>query len=221
MSQLILSERKDGATRKKRTIVAFSHPDSILSEQFRMIQTNINFLISDQKSPILIISSPIDGEGKSTVIANLAVSIAQQKKKVLLIDANLRRPSLHSFFNNANTEGLTDILIGRKSIYEVIHHTEVWKLDLLPSGYLPNNPVEILGSPVMTELLRKARDSYDYILIDSAALNDIPDTKLLANLSDGVILVVQNNKTKTKEALEAKKVIEFARAKLVGVILNQ
>jgi capsular exopolysaccharide synthesis family protein len=222
VSQLILSNRREGGARKKRTIVAYSHPESILSEQFRMIYTNINFLLSDQKNnQTFIVTSPIDGEGKSTVITNLAVSMAQQKKKVLLIDANLRNPVLHSFFNISNKEGLTDVLTGRKSFYEVIYHTEVWRLDLLPSGHIPYNPVELLGSQGMKDLLQKAKESYDFILIDSTSIIDVPDTKLLANLSDGVLLVLQNGKTNQGKVVEAKKVIEFAKAKLVGVILNQ
>src|SRR2546421_188492 len=114
-------------------IVAHSHPESIHSEQFRMIQTNINFLITEPKKQIIIISSPVGGEGKSTLITNLAVTMSQQKKKVLLIDANLRNPSLHSFFKVSNKEGLTDVLIGSKNINQVTHHTEIWRLDLLPS----------------------------------------------------------------------------------------
>ncbi|MDR7000595.1 CpsD/CapB family tyrosine-protein kinase [Neobacillus niacini] len=217
---MIISKRNVSAT-KKRTIVAHTHPDSIISEQFRMIQTNIKFMLVDQKSRTLLITSPRDGEGKSTTAVNLAVSMAQQKKKVLLIDANLRKPSLHTFFKLSNSNGLTDVLTGRLSFNEVVHHTEIWRLDVLSSGLVPFNPVELLGSQMMQELLKKVTQFYDTVIIDSNSILEVTDTKLLSTQCDGVILVVKNGKTKLEKAAEAKKVLEFAKAKLVGVILNQ
>lgn len=201
--------------------VTYYYPESKLADQFQMIQTNINFLMSDKKTQTIMVTSPEDGDGKSTIIANLAVSIAQQKKKVLLLDTNLRKPSLHEFFHTSNTNGLTDVLTGRMSFSEVVYHTEIWRLDLLPSGAIPKNPVELLGSKIMKELLVKVKESYDVIILDSTALLHLPDTKLLVNLCDGVLLVIKNGKTKLQSAAEAKTVIEFAKAKLLGAILNQ
>ena len=186
-----------------------------------MIQTNIKFMLVEQKSRTLLITSPRDGEGKSTTAVNLAVSMAQQKKKVLLIDANLRKPSLHTFFKLSNSNGLTDVLTGRLSFGEVVHHTEIWRLDLLSSGLVPFNPVELLGSQMMHDLLKKTSQFYDAVIIDSNSILEVTDTKLLSTQCDGVVLVVQNGKTKLEKAAEAKKVLEFAKAKLVGVILNQ
>ncbi|OIK09380.1 tyrosine protein kinase [Bacillus sp. MUM 116] len=217
---MVISKRKSSAT-KQRTIVTHAHPESIISEQYRMIQTNIKFMLAEQKSRTLLITSPRDGEGKSTTAVNLAVSMAQQKKKVLLIDANLRKPSLHTFFKLSNTNGLTDVLTGRLSFGEVVHHTEIWRLDVLSSGVVPINPVELLGSQMMQELLKKVTQSYDTVIIDSNSILEVTDTKLLSTQCDGVILVVKNGKTKLDKAAEAKKVLEFAKAKLVGVILNQ
>lgn len=197
------------------------NPDSIIAEQFRMIQTNIKFSMSEEKSRIFLITSPCDGEGKSTTAANLAITIAQQKEKVLLIDANLRSPSLHSFFKTNNSNGLTDILNGRISFHDAIFHTEMGKLDLITSGQIPNNPVELLRSQMMQDILKTALRSYDAVLIDSNAILDVTDTKLLANQCDGVVLVVQIGKTKFEKAAEAKKVLEFAKAKLVGVVMNR
>lgn len=216
---MIINKKK--ALLKQRKIISHSHPESIISEQFRMIHTNIKFMLAEQKSRILLITSPCDTEGKSTTAANLAASMAQQKKKVLLIDANLRKPSLHTFFKLSNINGLSDVLTGRLSFSEVVHHTEIWRLDLLSSGVVPSNPVELLGSQTMQDLLKKAAQFYDVIIIDSNSILEVTDTKLLATQCDGVILVVQNGKTKVEKAAEAKKVLEFAKAKLVGVILNQ
>ncbi|MBT2642187.1 CpsD/CapB family tyrosine-protein kinase [Bacillus sp. ISL-41] len=185
-----------------------------------MIHTNLNFMMQEQKASTFLLTSPEDGDGKSTMIANLAVSMAQQKKKVLVIDANLRTPNMHEFFHTSNSNGLTDVLTERCSFHEVVHHTEIWRLDLLASGPTPNNPVELLGSKMMKNFLSKVKESYDVILLDSTALHTLPDTKLLASLCDAVILVVKNGKTKAQNAAESKKMIEFSKAKLLGVILN-
>lgn len=218
---MVFNKYKGSLPSKKRTIIAYSHPDSSFSEQFRMIQTNIKFMMSEQQSRTILITSSSDGEGKSMVATNLAVSLAQQKKKVLLIDANLRRPALHSFFKTPNLVGLTDVLTGRCSFSEVVYHTEIWKLDLLTSGVVKFNPVELIGSQMMRNLLKKAEQTYDVVIIDSNSVLEVTDTKLLATECDGVILVIQNGKTKLEKAAEAKKVLEFAKAKLVGVVLNQ
>jgi capsular exopolysaccharide synthesis family protein len=216
-------ESRERATKanKKQTIVTYQYPDSHLSDKFQMIQTNLNFLMTEQKCQTFIVSSPGNGEGKSTIISNLAISFAQQKKKVLLIDANLRKPVLNELFFTTNLSGLTDVLTGRMSFSEVVFHTAIWRLDLLPTGPILKNPVEFLGSKMMKDLIVKVKESYDVILIDSLSLLDLPDTKLLVNLCDGVILVVRNGKTKLQNAAEAKNVIEFAKANLIGVILNQ
>ncbi|WP_251028072.1 CpsD/CapB family tyrosine-protein kinase [Bacillus sp. ISL-77] len=218
---MIFNKFRRKSSIKKKTIITYSHPESIISEQFRMIHTNIKFMMSELQSRTFLITSSSDGEGKSMVATNLAVSMAQQKKKVLLIDANLRRPALHSFFKTANAEGLTDVLTGRLSFSEAVYHTEVWRLDLLSSGVVPFNPVELIGSQMMQDLLKKAEQNYDVIIIDSNSVLEVTDTKLLANQCDGVILVIQSGKTKLEKAAEAKKVLKYAKAKVVGAVLNQ
>jgi capsular exopolysaccharide synthesis family protein len=220
VSQLIFNKGHKLRTKKKRLLITSSYPESLISEQFRMIQTNIKFSMAEEKSRTFLITSPCDGEGKSTTAANLAVTIAQQKEKVLLIDANLRKPSLHSFFKTSNANGLTDVLNGKISFYDAIIHTEMGRLDLLPSGPIPYNPVELLGSQMMQELLKTALKSYNVILIDSNSILEVTDTKLLAKQCDGVLLVIKSGKTKYENAAEAKKVLEFARSKLIGVVMN-
>jgi capsular exopolysaccharide synthesis family protein len=218
--QLVIS-RKNRDSILNRSLVTYLNPESIVSEQYRSIQANINFVMEDKKSRTFLITSPNKGEGKSTVAANLAVSLAQQKVKVLLIDANLRNPSVHSIFEIQNTSGLTDILTGRTNLYDEIHHTEIGRLDILPSGTVPFNPAELLSSPIMKDILANSLRSYNVVLIDSHSVLELTDTKLLASQCDGVVLVIRSGKTIQGKAIEAKKVLEFSKAKIIGAIINE
>lgn len=218
---MVFSRRKQLTKIKKRNLITYSNPESIISEQFRTIRTNIHFLNEAEKNNLLVVSSPGQSEGKSTIIANTAISIAQQKEKVLLIDGNLRNPSIHQLFKVSNEVGLTDVLSDKTPFCEAITKCNIDNLDLLTSGPIPLDPAELLESEKMKELLSHIKPLYDLILVDSPSVLEVTDTKVLANLCDGVILVVQKAKTKLEAAQESKKVLEFAKAPLVGVIVNQ
>ncbi|MFS0638320.1 CpsD/CapB family tyrosine-protein kinase [Mesobacillus foraminis] len=206
---------------QRRNLIAYSNPDSIISEQFREIRTNIRFLTQKaKKKPILMITSPGSGEGKSTLAANLAVSMAQQKEKVLVIDANLREPSLHTIFKSPNSTGLTDVITGKSTFEEAVYQTEIGRLGLLPSGTIPSNPTELVGTEMMNDILKESLREYDVVLIDSPGVLEVADTKILANKCDGVILVVGEGKTEYAKAVETKKALAFAQAQLLGVIVN-
>nr|WP_286181276.1 CpsD/CapB family tyrosine-protein kinase [Bacillus sp. ISL-37] len=201
-------------------MIVYSNPDSIISEQFRTLRTNVHFLAGGKKSTLLI-TSPSSFEGKSTAAANLAVSMAQQKEKVLLIDANLRDPHIHFIFRITNEKGLADVLSGQVEMNDAVYQTEIGTLTILTSGQLDSNPAELLGSQSMERLFKEALKVYDVIIIDSPPVLEVTDTKLLANKSDGVILVISEGKTAIEKATEAKKALEFAKAKIYGVILNE
>lgn len=206
---------------KKRNLVSYTHPESMISEQYRMIHTNIKLIMAEQKVRILLITSAATGEGKSVTAANLAVSMAQQKEKILLIDANFRTPSLNFIFKIPNSAGLSEVLIGKERFEDAVYHTEIGRLDVLTSGMSPMNPGELLGSAMMEELLKMALHSYDIVLIDSYSINRLAYTKRLVKVCDGVILVIQKGKTTFEKAAEAKKELEFSKGKLIGVIFNE
>lgn len=208
------------STGKERGLISFISPDSQISEQYRTIRTNIHFSSIDDKYRSLIITSPGHKEGKSTTVTNLAISMAQQGEKVLVVDADLRNPILHTIFNLENTTGLTNVLNKQKTLGEVIKRTEIERLDIITSGTIPFNPVELLSSSALDQLIDMALRLYTVILFDSSPLLELTDARVLANKCDGTILVVGKGKTKLEEIIEAKRILEFARAKCVGVILN-
>jgi capsular exopolysaccharide synthesis family protein len=206
---------------RKKNLIAYFSPDSVIAEQYRSIKTNIHFMCSTQNIRTILITSPSEREGKSTTSNNLAISMAQQNERVLLIDANLRRPTAHLSFKISNTIGLTSILNGMASLDEVIHKTEIGRLDVLPSGPNAIFPSELLASEGFAKLLANSLSIYDYILIDSPSVLEVADTKILASQCEGAVLVLNPGKSKHKKVVEAKRVLEFANAHVVGVILNE
>nr|WP_306798551.1 CpsD/CapB family tyrosine-protein kinase [Oceanobacillus saliphilus] len=206
---------------KKIQLVTYLNADSVIADQFRTIRTNLKFLMEEKKSRVFLITSPGENEGKSTTVANLAVSIAQQKEKVLLIDANLRNSMLHQVFKIQNQTGLTDVLKGAISLKQAITFTDIGKLDILTSGPDVSNPTEILGSNDMASLLHDVADMYDIVLIDSPTILKSTETRVLANQCDGAVLVLHRGKTEMDKAVEAKRILDLAHANLLGVIINE
>lgn len=184
------------------------------------MRTNIQFSAIDEDLKIIMVTSAGQGEGKSTTTINLAVAYAQAEKKVLIIDADLRKPTLHHSFQVANRQGLTNVLTGQSELSSVIVSSELNNLDLIPSGPIPPNPSEILASRRMTTLLEQLSDEYDMILIDSPPTLAVTDSQVIATRCDGVILVIDQGKVKREVALKAKANLEHVKARILGVVLN-
>jgi protein-tyrosine kinase len=218
---LALSKKQFAKVVKKRSLLTFHNPKSILAEQFRTIRTNLQFLAKEQKNRTIIISSPGFEEGKTMITANLGISLAEQGKKVLIVDADLRKPGIHTLFKFKNSIGLMNVLIGEISFEEAINHTEIDQLDLLTSGPTPFNPAKLISSEAMKHLLELAVSKYDFVLFDSPPVLEVSDTKIMANVCDGVILVLSQVRTHRDKAIEAKKVLQLARANIVGVAFNE
>ena len=207
---------------EKRNLITSSSPKSPISEQYRTIRTNIQFSMIDKELKILACTSAMPRDGKSTTIANLAVTIAQQGQKVLLVDSDLRKPTIHKIMEMKNKYGLTDLLTKKETPEEVILPSpRANNLHILPSGPIPPNPSELLGSKVMEELILELSEDYDLILFDTPPVLAVTDAQILGSRCDGVILVIRSNQTEKKEMIKAKELLDIANVNVIGVVLNQ
>lgn len=204
----------------KGGLVSFFHPESIISEQYRTIRANIQFSSLDHQYKTILITSPGYMEGKSLTAANLAISMAQLGKKILLVDADLRKPTIHTIFQLEHSIGLSNVLTGETTVEEAVLQTEVQGLEILTSGTISKHPADLLSSSKLAQLIEVVKKKYDLVLFDSSPILDVTDSRLLANRCEGTVLVIRNGKTKTNEATEAKRLLGLAQATCLGVIFN-
>lgn len=217
---MALKKNKKQLSDNKRKLVAKFNPKSAITEQYRTIRTNIQFSSVDKEIRSIIVTSSSPGEGKSTTVANLAVVFAQQGKSVLLIDGDMRKPTVHYTFNHSNTFGLTNVLTRQKELMDSVISTDEKNLYVLPSGPVPPNPAELLASKAMKELMESAKEQFDLVLFDSPPVLAVTDAQILANFCDGTILVVSSGKTESEAALKSKELLLSANANLLGAVLN-
>jgi capsular exopolysaccharide synthesis family protein len=167
-----------------------------------------------------MVTSSNPSEGKSTTCANMAVAFAQTNKRVLLIDADMRKPTQHHIFGKSNRVGLTTALFNHKELSDVIQLTNTDHLSIISAGPTPPNPSELLSSKRMGALLESTKEMYDVILIDTPPIMFVTDAQIVAAQSDGVVLVIDSGKVKKDVALKAKASLDHVKAKLIGVVLN-
>lgn len=203
-----------------RRLIAGYFPNSYVAEQFRTLRTNINFASPDQKIRTLVITSASPYEGKSTAAANLAIVFAQEGKNVLLIDADMRKPTMHFTFKKDNTQGLSTVLSKQGSLDAALLPTAIEKLDLLTSGPVPPNPAELLSSLMLQSTVKRLLEQYDLIIFDTPPMLSVTDGQILANKCDGVVLVINAGKTQRHKAQKAKEAILASNGKLLGAVLN-
>ncbi|NOU97355.1 polysaccharide biosynthesis tyrosine autokinase [Paenibacillus sp. LMG 31456] len=196
-------------------------PDSPTFEAYRTLRTNIEFSAFDRVVKTITITSANQGEGRTSTALNLAVAYAQAGKKVMLVDADLRKPSLHHAFNLDNTRGLTNFLANQIAINEIIRETPVDNLSLIVSGHIPPNPSELLASERLRTLLVELKQNYDIILFDTSPALTLTDAKIMAATCDGVLLVVEYGKIKRDVAKKIKDDLTHVKANLLGVVLNK
>jgi len=211
---------EDEVGRLATRLVTHLKPKSPYSEAYRSLRTQIQYARSEKPVQTILVSSPGPGEGKSTSVTNLAITMAQMGSKTILIDSDLRRPVLHSLFDLKRDVGLSNYLVGRAEIEEVIRPTSVDNLYLISCGILPPNPSELLGSKRMQELIQQLKNEYDYVLFDSPPLIAVTDAVVMAPWVDGVVLVLRSGKTDRDAAVRAFELLRNVKANVLGTLLN-
>lgn len=217
-----LARRKNGAAvaTAGRELVALHDQRSTGAEAYRTLRTNLLFSQLGERLKTVVVTSSLEGEGKTTAAANLATTFAQQGVRVLLVDADLRKARMHAVFGLDPQPGLTEWLMGDVGPESAIRKTEVERLYVLPSGTLPPNPSELLGSPRMRKLVETLRDTFELVIFDSPPLLAAGDAAVLGARADGVVLVVRAGQTDRGAALEAVRQLDTVRARVLGAVLN-
>ncbi len=206
---------------KNYRIIVHENPLSPISESYRMLRTNIQFTSIDRSIRSILVTSPEPGAGKSTTSVNLAVTFAQEGKKVVLVDADMRNPTQHYYFMKSNRTGLSNALAGQTPLQQNLVETYVDNLTLLPSGSIPPNPAEMLSSNRMVDLLEELYKQFDVIILDSPPVMAVTDAQVLAARCDGVLVILKAGKVKRQLAQKTIERLKYVNANLLGVLLNK
>lgn len=197
------------------------YPRSGAAEAFRALRTNVEFAAVDEAIHRLLVTSAVPSEGKTVTAANLAVAFAQGGRRILLVDADLRRPGIHEIFGLANDAGLTNLLRQDEvRLAMIVKPTEQKGLSILTAGPLPPNPAELLASQRMKALISTLNDGYDMVILDSPPIEAFTDAAVLSSLVDGTLLVVESKRGRLAQVRAAKEALTRANARLLGVVLN-
>lgn len=197
------------------------HPKSPVSEAYRFIRTNLNYMNPDNPLKVIGITSTTEQEGKSTVSANLGKALSLDLDNVIIVDADLRKPMLNRFFGIIGEKGLSDYLSQDINYKEIIKKTGEENLDIITTGNVPPNPAELLGSKKMKKLFNILRSKYDKVIVDTPPVMPVSDPVLLAPMMDGIILVVAAKETPIELLKKSKKMLDNVNANVLGTILNK
>lgn len=202
-------------------MVTASSSDPVINEQFNTLRTNIQFSNVDTEYKKIMITSPTMSEGKSTVAANIATSFAKAGKSTLLVDADLRRPTIRSTFMISQNNGITNFLTERDfNLNSAVYKTTLANLYVLPSGPIPPNPSELIVSKKMKNMIKNSFKSFDLVIFDAPPLLSVTDGQILSTLVDGTIIVLRDNYTEKQSALEAVDMVNHVNGHIIGAILN-
>ncbi|MCR1900068.1 CpsD/CapB family tyrosine-protein kinase [Irregularibacter muris] len=205
---------------KVNNLFTIQNPKSVQAEAYRILRTNLQFS-SAGKLKTIVVTSAAPGDGKSTSSINMAITLAQAEKRVLLIDCDLRKSTIHKYLRISNQEGLTNVLAGMTTQDKVLLATDIKGLQVITAGPTPPNPAELLHSQRMKDLLKEVREQYDYVILDTPPVVAVTDGSLLSTLVDGTILVVSAGNTPIDIAKKAKENLEKVHANILGVVLNK
>jgi len=212
-------EAKKSDTAKK-DLFAANQPKSTIAEAYRGVRTALTLSARGPQQKVMLLTSAGPREGKTTTALNLATVLAFSGARTLVIDADLRKPRAHASFNLPNKKGLTNLIVGEEDPAEYCQHTAIERVDVLTSGPIPPNPSELLGRPRMREIVRKLRERYDQIIIDTPPIGAVTDAAVLATMVDGVVLVVHAGKTRRQIVGRGLEQLRYINAPIIGVILN-
>ena len=201
-------------------LIVFDEPMSPAAETFRMVRTNLAFMSQENPLRSLVVTSALPREGKTTVATNLATSLAQFGRSVLLVDTDLRRPRIHRVFNTGKDVGVTSLVVGHATLNEAVTKTHIEGLSVLPAGPIPPNPSELLHSAAFGQLKEDLLNHYDWVVFDSPPMGAVTDAAILAPQVDGVLLVVRAGHTTRDSILSARRQLSSVSARLVGSVLN-
>lgn len=219
------SKRKQTKAEKEQRLgaplITYYEPKSIIAEQYRTLRTNLEFAQVGRDVRSIALTSSMPMEGKSTTSANLAYTLGQTGRNVLIVDADLRKPTLHRTFKLNNEQGLTTLLANPDLKFnQVVQKSNELGLYFLPSGPIPPNPAELIGSPQMSALMSELRDNFDMVIYDTPPVLSVTDAQILATRVDGVIMVARQNFARKDNVREAKESLENVKANILGFVVN-
>lgn len=220
MDRIFHGHKEDQEIQKNGVmLVTFAEPKHVVSEQFRTVRTNIEFAgAALDRCQVIMFTSSAMSEGKSTVSANVAVTWAQAGKKVLLIDADLRRPTVHATFRKLNLDGVTTVLTAKTTPDQVVETTFVDNLSIITSGPVPPNPSELLNSKRMAQFIDWAREKFDIVVLDAPPVLAVSDVQVLVPKTDGVVVVANMGKTLKGDLKRTVEILKLAKAKILGSV---
>lgn len=206
--------------RRKHAAISFDNDNSPIAEAFRKLRTNLQFLAVDNPPRVIVLTSSVPSEGKSTTAINIALALAEAEHNVVLVDGDLRRPTLHKYLNLVGTVGLSTVLSGGAALPEALQTTRFPGLTVLTSGAIPPNPSELLGSQTARKLLAELAGQFDYVIVDSTPLLAVTDAAILAAASDGVLMMARYGQTKRDQFAHAVGNLEDVGARLLGAVFT-
>lgn len=203
-------------------LITYNDSKHQVSESYRMLRTNLHYLNINKRYKTIVVTSSNPGEGKTTTLANLALTISQTGKRVLIVECDLRKPRVHKMFNVSNTKGIVNVIVERVPVQDVIQKVkELPNMEIMTAGPIPPDSTELLESKVMKELIVNLRETYDTILFDTPPICSVTDAAILSSQVDGVILVVASGETNIESVRLARKLLDKIHANILGVVLSK